>query len=50
MSLSHREQRVLADIRLQLTREDPDLVARFAFFTRLVAGEGPPPRELPGRR
>ena len=50
MSLSYREQRALADIRLWLSREAPDLVDRFAFFTRLVAGEGPPPRELPNRR
>jgi hypothetical protein len=49
MNLSHREQRALTDIRLWLSREAPELVSRFLFFNRLVAGEGPPPRELPGR-
>ncbi|MFC4909702.1 hypothetical protein [Actinomadura gamaensis] len=49
MSTSHREEQVLAEIKSRLTRENPELVARYALFERLVRDEGPPPRELPRR-
>ncbi|MCP2342838.1 DUF3040 domain-containing protein [Actinomadura rupiterrae] len=47
MSTSRHDEQVLAEITSRVTRENPDLVARFALFERLVREEGPPPRELP---
>ena len=51
MNLPGRQQRALDRIEHRLTREDPVLGSRFAFFTMLTQGEAMPPTErVPWRR